>query len=188
MQLLLSRLRTIPKKSHLSIQMESPILPMEPYLTIQHKIIGPSPCLSIHLPCSIQTSPPPVSSHKRFWVHRKETSWAWCPDDLLATVAGGETSTTSDLEHHSKHFLQFRLFGFLQKQHTAKEGSGLPSSNEECCVVPNYLLVMTPLKPVPKHLLIRKEISICGSGRALLKLHVWRGWAYSGQGSLTGVS
>lgn len=42
-------------------------------------------------------------------------------------------------------------------------------------VVLNYLLVMTLLNPVPKHLVIKKKISICGSGRALLKFHVWRG-------------
>lgn len=39
------------------------------------------------------------------------------------------------------------------------------------------------LIPVPKHLVIKKKISICGSGVALLKLDVWRGWGCGGQGS-----
>lgn len=45
---------------------------------------------------------------------------------------------------------------------------------------------MTLLNPVPKHLLIKKKISICGSGRALLKLHVWRGKDVVGRGGLEG--
>lgn len=45
---------------------------------------------------------------------------------------------------------------------------------------------MTLLTPVPKHLVIMKEISICGSGGPLLKQHVWRGQGYGGQGSFRG--
>lgn len=41
---------------------------------------------------------------------------------------------------------------------------------------------MTLLNPVPEHLVIKKKISISGSGTALLKLDVWRGRGCGGQG------
>lgn len=45
---------------------------------------------------------------------------------------------------------------------------------------------MTPLNPVPKHLVIKKKISISGGGWAHVNQHGWRGKDVAGWGGSAG--
>lgn len=107
----------------------------------------------------------------------------------LATVAGAWGFVSDVAVSDVKTFCSSDsgVSVLLNKQYWAEGGSSLPLRGKDCCVVLNYPLVMMLLNPVPKRLVIKKKISICGSGRALLKLHGWRVWGCSRQGRFRGL-